>query len=241
MKKFGVVPVSLENSSLSVALLDPSAFHEVEKEIRMMTGLKVKPFTVKKPVLDAALAMFDLSHDTVEKVEIEKVEEEAFTEAEDADQPPVIKTVNLILLKAGEAGTSDIHINLEKLIGDEYPKNLICVPCDNMKEIGMLNDRSVVVNCKHDRKWYWARNIRNRCEDYKEAMEEDQKWLRQIRIEGKVHMICEDCHDTILLGRKFSVRSPKLWKREGRCFYCRREISNGTSRTPVKISYVYLE
>ncbi len=121
-EKHQVVPVNRAGSSLIVAMSDPSNIFAID-DIKFLTGYNVevvvaseqaikeaieKYYAEKGPDLDEVMQGFDDSEvsvieaegDDVNVVDLEKSAEEA----------PVVKLVNLILLDAIRKGASDIHI-----------------------------------------------------------------------------------------------------------------------------------
>ncbi len=121
-EKHQVVPVNRAGSSLIVAMSDPSNIFAVD-DIKFLTGYNVevvvaseqaikeaieKYYSEKGPDLDEVMQGFDDSEvavieadaDDMNTVDLEKSAEEA----------PVVKLVNLILLDAIKKGASDIHV-----------------------------------------------------------------------------------------------------------------------------------
>src|SRR5512135_1679041 len=121
-EKHQVVPVNRAGSSLIVAMSDPSNIFAID-DIKFLTGYNVevvvaseqaireaieKYYAEKGPDLDEVMSGFDDSEvavienegDDINVVDLEKSAEEA----------PVVKLVNLILLDAIKKGASDIHI-----------------------------------------------------------------------------------------------------------------------------------
>jgi type IV pilus assembly protein PilB len=121
-EKHQVVPVNRAGSSLIVAMSDPSNIFAID-DVKFLTGYNVEVvvaseqaikeaieryYAEKGPDLDEVMSGFDDSEvsivesegDDVNVVDLEKSAEEA----------PVVKLVNLILLDAIKKGASDIHI-----------------------------------------------------------------------------------------------------------------------------------
>jgi type IV pilus assembly protein PilB len=121
-EKHQVVPVNRAGSSLIVAMSDPSNIFAID-DIKFLTGYNVevvvaseqaireaieKYYAEKGPDLDEVMQGFDDSEvavieadgDDMNVVDLEKSAEEA----------PVVKLVNLILLDAIKKGASDIHV-----------------------------------------------------------------------------------------------------------------------------------
>jgi type IV pilus assembly protein PilB len=121
-EKHQVVPVNRAGSSLIVAMTDPSNIFAID-DIKFLTGYNVEVvvaseqaireaidryYSEKGPDLDEVMSGFDDSEvavveadgDDMNVVDLEKSAEEA----------PVVKLVNLILLDAIRKGASDIHV-----------------------------------------------------------------------------------------------------------------------------------
>ncbi len=121
-EKHQVVPVNRAGSSLIVAMSDPSNIFAVD-DIKFLTGYNVEVvvaseeaikeaieryYAEKGPELvdvmqefdDSEVAVIEADGDDVNSVDLEKSAEEA----------PVVKLVNLILLDAIKKGASDIHV-----------------------------------------------------------------------------------------------------------------------------------
>jgi type IV pilus assembly protein PilB len=121
-EKHQVIPVNRAGSSLIVAMTDPSNIFAID-DVKFLTGYNVevvvaseqaireaieKHYAEKGPDLDEVMQGFDDSEvsviedggDDTSVVDLEKSAEEA----------PVVKLVNLILLDAIRKGASDIHV-----------------------------------------------------------------------------------------------------------------------------------
>jgi type IV pilus assembly protein PilB len=121
-EKHQVVPVNRAGSSLIIAMTDPSNIFAID-DIKFLTGYNVEVvvaseqaireaidryYSEKGPSYDELMAGFDDSEmavieadgDDMNVVDLEKSAEEA----------PVVKLVNLILLDAIKKGASDIHV-----------------------------------------------------------------------------------------------------------------------------------
>src|SRR2546426_1229445 len=133
-QKYSVLPLSRVGATLTLAMVDPTNVFAVD-DIKFMTGLSVEPVVVSEAALNAAVnkyygssreielakVMEDLVAesaalpdfgDDIDQLELEGTEEEIDLEnlermAEDA---PVVKLVNVILVDALRRGASDIHI-----------------------------------------------------------------------------------------------------------------------------------
>jgi type IV pilus assembly protein PilB len=121
-EKHQVVPVNRAGSSLIVAMVDPSNIFAID-DIKFLTGYNVevvvaseqaikeaieKYYSEKGPDLDEVMQGFDDSEVTV--VEAEGDDMNVVDLEKSAEEAPVVKLVNLILLDAIKKGASDIHV-----------------------------------------------------------------------------------------------------------------------------------
>ncbi|MFQ5412192.1 MAG: GspE/PulE family protein, partial [Phycisphaerae bacterium] len=112
-----LIPLNRENGSIRVATRDPFQIYAFD-ELRMITGLEVKPVLAKESEINEILKKyFGVGGDTVrELVDEDNVEvvsdvgESAGDLAEMAQDASVVKLVNEILLEAINERASDVHI-----------------------------------------------------------------------------------------------------------------------------------
>ncbi len=120
--KHQVIPVNRAGSSLIVAMTDPSNIFAID-DIKFLTGYNVEVvvaseqaireaidryYSEKGPNLDEVMQGFDDSEVSV--VEAEADLENANELEKSAEEAPVVKLVNLVLLDAIKKGASDIHV-----------------------------------------------------------------------------------------------------------------------------------
>ena len=127
-EKHQVVPVNRAGASLIVAMSDPSNIFAID-DIKFLTGYNIEVVVAAEAAIQTAIQKYynnagntfdplagvnidDLMNDFEEDVDVAEREAEANTidlekAAEDA---PVVKLVNLILVDAIKKGASDIHI-----------------------------------------------------------------------------------------------------------------------------------
>jgi len=127
-EKHQVVPVNRAGASLIVAMSDPSNIFAID-DIKFLTGYNIEVVVAAEAAIQNAIQKYynnagqmadplagvnidDLMNDFEEDVDVAEREQEANTidlekAAEDA---PVVKLVNLILVDAIKKGASDIHI-----------------------------------------------------------------------------------------------------------------------------------
>jgi type IV pilus assembly protein PilB len=119
-EKHLVIPVNRAGPSLIVAMCDPSNIYAVD-DLKFLTGYNIEAVVASEVSIREALERYhaekgpsleDLVGQVTEDVEVAATEDEANIDemARAADDAPVVKLVNLILLDAIKKGASDIHI-----------------------------------------------------------------------------------------------------------------------------------
>src|SRR6184192_1057596 len=125
-RKYEVVPVRKMGNSLALAMADPTNVFALD-DIAFMTNLQVLPLVASQTAVRKAIdrnyesrteamqtVMQDISSD-LENVEVVDGEDESGTKVdvfelkESADEAPVVKLVNMVLVDAIQKGASDIH------------------------------------------------------------------------------------------------------------------------------------
>ncbi|MEW6127294.1 MAG: type IV-A pilus assembly ATPase PilB [Acidobacteriota bacterium] len=135
-ERYMVLPLSRVGSTLTLAMVDPTNVFAID-DIKFMTGLSVEPVVVSETTLQLAIAKY---YGTSKELELARVMEDLVAEStmtqdeygdfadtleevEDAqdeidlenlekmaDDAPVVKLVNVILVDSLRRGASDIHI-----------------------------------------------------------------------------------------------------------------------------------
>src|SRR5262249_26320238 len=125
-RRYDLLPIQREGDNLTVAMADPVNVHAID-HVTFVTGLRVLPVVAAQGAIREAIekyyesgagsmteAMNSLSSD-LEGVEVVGDEEEGgskvdvFELKESADEAPVVKLVNMVLVDAIQKGASDIH------------------------------------------------------------------------------------------------------------------------------------
>src|SRR6266699_548433 len=125
-RKYEVIPVRKMGNSLAVAMADPTNVFALD-DIAFMTNLQVLPLVASQTAIRKAIdrnyqskteaiasVMQDISSDLA-NVEVVEGEEDTgskvdvFELKESADEAPVVKLVNMVLVDAIQKGASDIH------------------------------------------------------------------------------------------------------------------------------------
>jgi type IV pilus assembly protein PilB len=132
-ERYNVLPLSRVGATLTLAMVDPTNVFAID-DIKFMTGLSVEPVVVSETTLTSAIRKY---YGTSREMELARVMEDLVAETtnqrdygDDVDQldieddqeidlenlermaedAPVVKLVNVILVDALRRGASDIHI-----------------------------------------------------------------------------------------------------------------------------------
>jgi type IV pilus assembly protein PilB len=132
-ERYNVLPLSRVGATLTLAMVDPTNVFAID-DIKFMTGLSVEPVVVSETTLSAAVrkyygtsremelarVMEDLvaettgQHDYGDDIDQLDIDDEQEIDLENlermAEDAPVVKLVNVILVDALRRGASDIHI-----------------------------------------------------------------------------------------------------------------------------------
>ena len=122
-RKYDVLPLARVDNSLTLAMADPTNVVAMD-EIAAMTRLTVLPVVAAGKAIRAAIARYyvatpppmadllaEIAEDpgAVELIAAEELTTDVFELKESADEAPVVKLVNLVLLDAIRKGASDLH------------------------------------------------------------------------------------------------------------------------------------
>jgi type IV pilus assembly protein PilB len=125
-RKYTIMPVSKAGAKVTIAMLDPTNVFAMD-DIKFMTGYNVEPVIASETAIRAAIdryygtthalelkkVMEDLDDDAGGDLEVLDEEPEEFdidALADESDEAPVVRLVNIILTDAIKRGASDIHI-----------------------------------------------------------------------------------------------------------------------------------
>ena len=120
VQKYKIVPISLDGQTLTIAMVDPSNLFAVD-DIRFLTRKNIRVTVATETAIKQAMDRFYDAGAGVEDVLSEFSDEgvDLIDSGEDldigelesaAEQAPVVKLVNLVLVDAIRKGASDIHI-----------------------------------------------------------------------------------------------------------------------------------
>jgi type IV pilus assembly protein PilB len=127
-RKHLIVPISIEQKELHIAMADPLSFEAFE-DVRFASGYTIKPFLATRSDILWAIdqhyhlgsSLSTIVKDIAEERMVEVVGESTDSDGKDVDDlrrkseaAPVIRMVNLIIAEAAEHGASDIHIEPTK-------------------------------------------------------------------------------------------------------------------------------
>jgi type IV pilus assembly protein PilB len=126
VKTYCIMPVKKENNILTIAMSNPTDTFAIDK-LRSLTGLIIKPVMSSKTQIMAAIEKYygggiiEEALSIVKGREIKKVEpdrevmDEVAKIKQSAEEAPIVKLVNAIILDSVNSRASDIHIEpLEK-------------------------------------------------------------------------------------------------------------------------------
>jgi type IV pilus assembly protein PilB len=132
-ERYSVLPLSRVGATLTLAMVDPTNVFAID-DIKFMTGLQVEPVVVSETALNNAIKKH---YGTSRELELARVVEDLITETSNQDQytdeeaaldlveeeeidlentekmaddAPVVKLVNVLLVDALRRGASDIHL-----------------------------------------------------------------------------------------------------------------------------------
>jgi type IV pilus assembly protein PilB len=120
VQKYKIVPISLDGQTLTIAMLDPSNLFAVD-DIRFLTRKNIRVTVATEAAIKQAMDRFYDAGTGVEDVLSEFTDDgvDLIDAGEDldigelesaAEQAPVVKLVNLVLVDAIRKGASDIHV-----------------------------------------------------------------------------------------------------------------------------------
>jgi type IV pilus assembly protein PilB len=122
--KHTVIPVQRAGSTLIVAMADPSNIYAID-DLKFLTGLNIEPVVTTDAAIEEAIVRYyeqpermstyddvmgDLDMEEVGYADTDDEDFNALDSQAEAEQAPVVKLCNLILLNAINKGASDIHI-----------------------------------------------------------------------------------------------------------------------------------
>ncbi len=118
IRKFQVIPLRQRGRSLFAAIADPT-FQQAFNDIRFASGLEIDPIIAPADKIQAmveklvegrsAASMMEGLDDELALLETGEAPQAAQVAEAEADEAPVVKFVNSILLQAIQKGASDIH------------------------------------------------------------------------------------------------------------------------------------
>src|SRR5436190_9199925 len=126
-KKYEVLPIKRQGTALTLAMADPTNVFALD-DVSFMTNLQVLPVVAAQAAIRRAIernyenqgaaitdVLTELAEDQVSNVEVVDDDEDSggkvdvFELKESADEAPVVKLVNMVLVDAIQKGASDIH------------------------------------------------------------------------------------------------------------------------------------
>jgi type IV pilus assembly protein PilB len=123
-KKYDILPVKRQKDALTLAMADPANIFAVD-DVAFMTNLQVLPVVASQAAIREAIARSYESETLPSTTEVRPASAEEAVEVvgrsepaspvdvfelqESADEAPVVKLVNMVLVEAIQKGASDIH------------------------------------------------------------------------------------------------------------------------------------
>ncbi|GAB1256852.1 type IV-A pilus assembly ATPase PilB [Aurantivibrio plasticivorans] len=124
IRKHHALPLFKRGNRLFLGVADPTNLHGLD-EIKFNTGKSIEPVLIEADKLQAAIeayfnkkeetigdALGDLDDDALEDLDIQAVDEDSDKDdgqGSEADEAPIVKFINKVLLDAIKMGASDIH------------------------------------------------------------------------------------------------------------------------------------
>jgi len=126
-QKYEVLPISRQGNTLTLAMADPTNVFAID-DVGFMTNLQVVPVVASQGAIRKALErLYEVQSSglaeiitemetTLGEVEVVEGDEESWAKAdifelkESADEAPVVRLINMILVDAIRRGASDIHL-----------------------------------------------------------------------------------------------------------------------------------
>jgi len=128
-RQYSVIPLCKSGDILTVAMVDPLNVLAID-ELRAISGFTIEPVIATESDIKSALSQFYFKGSTIDDV-LKKIEPSDSSPEEDelsperlksvAEEAPIIKLVDLIIIQAVRSGASDIHVEPdEKLLRIRY-------------------------------------------------------------------------------------------------------------------------
>ncbi len=108
-RKYNIIPISIEDGKLLVAMADPTNVFALD-DIRIMTGLEVEPAVSTKDDIIGAINRFCRTDTNIDLSELDDDIEDIDESDDAAAEAPIVKYVNLLISEGVRERASDIHI-----------------------------------------------------------------------------------------------------------------------------------
>jgi type IV pilus assembly protein PilB len=126
-RRHQVIPLSLADRTLTLGMTDPVDILAID-EVRRVTGLEIEPAVITADDFQRALSVYPTPNTAVDDAiqaimpfDERFVEEEPDRLKELADEAPVVRLANLIIIQAVRQAASDIHVEpMETLMRVRY-------------------------------------------------------------------------------------------------------------------------
>ena len=113
-RKHHLIPIFKIGKTLTIAMSDPSDIRALD-EVRLACRLDVKPAIATEPSIQRALEQYYGTKGSIDEL-VKLIEEKGLPskERDIAEELPVVKLVNLLVMQAIHDGASDIHIEPDR-------------------------------------------------------------------------------------------------------------------------------
>lgn len=113
-RRYKLIPIFKIGNILTIAMADPLNFYALD-EVRLKANCEVKSvISSEKDIMKAIEQYYGVTGTIEEVAKVIKEEELKRREEDLAEEAPVIRLVNLLLMQAVKEGASDIHIEPER-------------------------------------------------------------------------------------------------------------------------------
>lgn len=113
-RKYALIPIYKIGETLTVAMADPLNIHSLD-ELRQRCNCDVKPAIASEGSVLQALERYYGTRGSIDEI-VKAIEEKGLPRKEKdiAEEPPVVKLVNLLVMQAIRDGASDVHIEPDR-------------------------------------------------------------------------------------------------------------------------------
>ena len=113
-RKHRLIPIFKIGGTLTIAMVDPLNYQAID-EVRLKCRQDIKPAITTEASVQQALEQYYGTRGSIEQI-VKDIDKKGLPrkESEAAEDPPIVKLVNLLVMQAIHSGASDIHIEPDK-------------------------------------------------------------------------------------------------------------------------------